>query len=173
MSDNSLATLRDSNLLDCLASVASGTATYSRSQICRELMPGGTQALDQKDEFDLRTLLIQFLLYNSNGNLKKHLILLRWYIRSNSSRDPRSCATGRHDSMSGPGVGFEYPARLVTWLKRDAILFNLSIRCTSTEPNFVYVCFLWALLHSRHAWIWLTHDDRNSMRIFRFFPLTH
>jgi hypothetical protein len=41
--------------------------------------------------------------------------------------------------MSGPGVGFEYPAKEVTWLKRDALLFAASIGCTHEELQFLYV----------------------------------
>lgn len=44
--------------------------------------------------------------------------------------------------MSGPGVGFEYPSREVSWLKRDALLFANSIGCTSEELHFLYVCIL-------------------------------
>ncbi|KAI1856969.1 hypothetical protein JX265_008668 [Neoarthrinium moseri] len=40
--------------------------------------------------------------------------------------------------MAGPGVGFEYPAREVTWLKRDALLFANSIGCTADELHFLY-----------------------------------
>ncbi|KAK4181322.1 HotDog domain-containing protein [Triangularia setosa] len=40
--------------------------------------------------------------------------------------------------MSGPGVGFEYPSREVSWLKRDALLFANSIGCTSEELHFLY-----------------------------------
>ncbi|KAK6062534.1 CAP-Gly domain-containing protein [Seiridium cupressi] len=40
--------------------------------------------------------------------------------------------------MSGPGVGFEYPAKEVTWLKRDALLFAASIGCTHEELHFLY-----------------------------------
>lgn len=41
--------------------------------------------------------------------------------------------------MSGPGAGFEYPAKEVSWLKRDALLFAASIGCTSDELQFLYV----------------------------------
>lgn len=41
--------------------------------------------------------------------------------------------------MAEPGVGFEFPARKVSWLKRDVLLFNLSIGCRADEPQFVYV----------------------------------
>ncbi|KAI0903369.1 Thioesterase/thiol ester dehydrase-isomerase [Ustulina deusta] len=40
--------------------------------------------------------------------------------------------------MSGPGVGFEYPAVEVAWLKRDALLFANSIGCTPDELHFLY-----------------------------------
>lgn len=39
----------------------------------------------------------------------------------------------------GVGVGFEFPPRKVSWLKRDVLLFNLSIGCKADEPQFVYV----------------------------------
>lgn len=41
--------------------------------------------------------------------------------------------------MSGPGAGFEYPAKEVSWLKRDALLFAASIGCTSDELQFLFV----------------------------------
>lgn len=40
--------------------------------------------------------------------------------------------------MSGPGVGFEYPRKEVTWTKRDALLFANSIGATSQELHFLY-----------------------------------
>lgn len=40
--------------------------------------------------------------------------------------------------MSGPGVGFEYPAQPVQWLKRDALLFANSIGCTADELHFLF-----------------------------------
>jgi hypothetical protein len=41
--------------------------------------------------------------------------------------------------MSGPGVGFEYPPTEVSWLKRDVLLFAVSIGCTVDELHFIYV----------------------------------
>lgn len=43
--------------------------------------------------------------------------------------------------MGGPGVGFEYPPREVSWLKRDVLLFANSIGCTADELHFLYVGF--------------------------------
>ncbi|RYP54352.1 hypothetical protein DL768_000926 [Monosporascus sp. mg162] len=40
--------------------------------------------------------------------------------------------------MSGPGVGFEYPRKEVSWTKRDALLFANSIGCTADELHFLY-----------------------------------
>ncbi|KAJ4290643.1 hypothetical protein N0V88_006390 [Collariella sp. IMI 366227] len=40
--------------------------------------------------------------------------------------------------MSGPGVGFEYPAKEVSWTKRDALLFANSIGATANELHFLY-----------------------------------
>ncbi|KAK5990566.1 putative dehydratase NIT22 [Cladobotryum mycophilum] len=40
--------------------------------------------------------------------------------------------------MSGPGVGFEYPAKQVSWLKRDVLLFANSIGATANELHFLY-----------------------------------
>ena len=63
--------------------------------------------------------------------------------------------------MSGPGAGFEYPPKSVSWLKRDALLFANSIGCTVDELHFLYVNlsilpvsfpFLFALLASTHLW---------------------
>jgi len=45
-------------------------------------------------------------------------------------------------TMSGPGVGFEYPPKEVSWTKRDALLFANSIGATSEELHFLYVCHL-------------------------------
>lgn len=41
--------------------------------------------------------------------------------------------------MSGPGVGFEYPTTEVSWLKRDVLLFAVSIGCTVDELHLIYV----------------------------------
>lgn len=43
------------------------------------------------------------------------------------------------DKAGGPGVGFEYPRRPATWLKRDALLFAQSIGGTADELHFLYV----------------------------------
>ncbi|PHH80080.1 hypothetical protein CDD80_2922 [Ophiocordyceps camponoti-rufipedis] len=40
--------------------------------------------------------------------------------------------------MSGPGVGFEFPAQEVSWLKRDLLLFANSIGCQADELHFLY-----------------------------------
>lgn len=45
------------------------------------------------------------------------------------------------DEAGGPGVGFEYPRRSVTWLKRDVLLFAQSIGSTADELHFLYVSF--------------------------------
>ena len=41
--------------------------------------------------------------------------------------------------MSGPGVGHKLPSSKVSWLKRDVLLFNLSIGCKAEETHYVYV----------------------------------
>ncbi|KAK0657277.1 HotDog domain-containing protein [Cercophora newfieldiana] len=41
-------------------------------------------------------------------------------------------------SKPNPGVGFEYPAAEVTWLKRDVLLFARSIGATKEELHFLY-----------------------------------
>ena len=43
--------------------------------------------------------------------------------------------------MSGPGAGHEYPPTEVSWLKRDILLFAISIGCTADELHFLYVSF--------------------------------
>jgi hypothetical protein len=43
--------------------------------------------------------------------------------------------------MSGPGAGFEYPPVEVSWLKRDVLLFAVSIGATVDELPFVFVSF--------------------------------
>ncbi|KAL3465618.1 HotDog domain-containing protein [Aspergillus heterothallicus] len=40
--------------------------------------------------------------------------------------------------MSGPGAGHEFPAKEVSWLKRDVLLFANSIGATSNELHFLY-----------------------------------
>ncbi|KAL2818755.1 HotDog domain-containing protein [Aspergillus cavernicola] len=40
--------------------------------------------------------------------------------------------------MSGPGAGHEFPAKEVTWLKRDALLFANSIGATSKELHYLF-----------------------------------
>ncbi|KAH8662879.1 HotDog domain-containing protein [Tricladium varicosporioides] len=40
--------------------------------------------------------------------------------------------------MSGPGAGFEYPPKEVSWLKRDVLLFANSIGCTADELHFLF-----------------------------------
>jgi hypothetical protein len=42
--------------------------------------------------------------------------------------------------MSGPGAGHEFPAKEVSWLKRDVLLFANSIGATSKELHFLFVC---------------------------------
>lgn len=42
-------------------------------------------------------------------------------------------------TMSGPGVGHEFPAQEVSWVKRDVLLFANSIGITSDELHFLYV----------------------------------
>lgn len=44
--------------------------------------------------------------------------------------------------MTEPGVGHKLPPRKVSWLQRDALLFNLSIGCEADESQFVYVRYL-------------------------------
>jgi peroxisomal enoyl-CoA hydratase 2 len=44
--------------------------------------------------------------------------------------------------MSSPGAGFEYPAKEVSWLKRDVLLFANSIGATADELHFLYVNLL-------------------------------
>ncbi|KAJ4505071.1 hypothetical protein HRR78_004421 [Exophiala dermatitidis] len=41
-------------------------------------------------------------------------------------------------ATSNPGVGFELPTKKVSWLKRDVLLFNISIGCTADELHFLY-----------------------------------
>ncbi|KAL4733796.1 HotDog domain-containing protein [Aspergillus similis] len=40
--------------------------------------------------------------------------------------------------MSGPGAGHEFPAKEVSWLKRDVLLFANSIGATSKELHFLF-----------------------------------
>ncbi|KAI9872319.1 MAG: hypothetical protein M1830_001779 [Pleopsidium flavum] len=40
--------------------------------------------------------------------------------------------------MAGPGVGFEYQTKEVSWLKRDVLLFANSIGATADELHFLY-----------------------------------
>ncbi|KAI9810777.1 MAG: hypothetical protein M1832_001212, partial [Thelocarpon impressellum] len=40
--------------------------------------------------------------------------------------------------MASPGVGFEYPAQPVSWLKRDVLLFANSIGVKADELHFLY-----------------------------------
>lgn len=49
--------------------------------------------------------------------------------------------------MSGPGVGFEYPAVPTSWLKRDVLLFAASIGATDQELHFLYVRLSLAVHH--------------------------
>ena len=45
--------------------------------------------------------------------------------------------------MPDPGVGFEYPRTEVSWLKRDVLLFAVSIGADAKdELHFIYVCML-------------------------------
>ena len=63
------------------------------------------------------------------------LLLLRRFI----TRIPPNLHPLSNCNMSGPGVGFEYPPKEVSWLKRDALLFATSIGCTADELHFLYV----------------------------------
>ncbi|EXJ84086.1 hypothetical protein A1O3_04753 [Capronia epimyces CBS 606.96] len=38
----------------------------------------------------------------------------------------------------GVGAGFELPSKKVSWLKRDVLLFNISIGCTADELHYLY-----------------------------------
>ncbi|CAG9989310.1 unnamed protein product [Clonostachys byssicola] len=40
--------------------------------------------------------------------------------------------------MDGPWVGYQLPVRKVSWLKRDTLLFNISIGCKADELHFLY-----------------------------------
>jgi peroxisomal enoyl-CoA hydratase 2 len=41
--------------------------------------------------------------------------------------------------MAYPWIGFEYTPKKVSWLKRDVLLFNVSIGCKADELHFLYV----------------------------------
>lgn len=41
-------------------------------------------------------------------------------------------------SPSEPWIGHEFPTRKVSWLKRDVLLYNVSIGCKADEPHYVY-----------------------------------
>lgn len=43
--------------------------------------------------------------------------------------------------MSGPGAEFESPPVAVSWLKRDVLLFAVSIGATVDESPFVFVSY--------------------------------
>lgn len=45
----------------------------------------------------------------------------------------------KNQKMSGPGAGFEYPPVEVSWLKRDALLFAVSIGGSIDDLPFVFV----------------------------------
>lgn len=45
-------------------------------------------------------------------------------------------------TMSGPGVGFEYPPVEVSWLQRDVLLFANTIGAQDDELHFLYVRLL-------------------------------
>jgi hypothetical protein len=59
--------------------------------------------------------------------------------------------------MSGPGVGFEYPVKEVSWTKRDVLLFANSIGATSKELHFLYVRLLLSTLMNETR----SHTPRN------------
>ncbi|KAF4124231.1 MaoC like domain [Geosmithia morbida] len=40
--------------------------------------------------------------------------------------------------MAEPWIGFQFPTRKVSWLKRDVLLYNISIGCKADEPQYVY-----------------------------------
>lgn len=51
--------------------------------------------------------------------------------------------------MPDPGVGFEYPRTEVSWLKRDVLLFAVSIGADAKdELHFIYVCMHDLTYHS-------------------------
>jgi peroxisomal enoyl-CoA hydratase 2 len=41
--------------------------------------------------------------------------------------------------MSAPGAGHEFPAKEVSWLKRDVLLFANSIGIKADELHFLFV----------------------------------
>lgn len=69
--------------------------------------------------------------------------------------------------MAQPGVGHEFPARKVSWLKRDVLLFNLSIGCRADEPHFVYVSLFYRF---NSSFPWLTGGAQENDRGFAAFP---
>jgi hypothetical protein len=44
--------------------------------------------------------------------------------------------------MSAPGAGHEFPAKAVSWQKRDVLLFANSIGIKADELHFLYVRLL-------------------------------
>lgn len=69
--------------------------------------------------------------------------------------------------MPDPGVGFEYPRTEVSWLKRDVLLFAVSIGCTAEELQFLYE------LHPNFA-VFPTYPivlpfKKNTQEVFDFY----
>lgn len=48
-------------------------------------------------------------------------------------------------TMSAPGAGHEFPAKAVSWQKRDVLLFANSIGIKADELHFLYVRHLFGL----------------------------
>lgn len=42
--------------------------------------------------------------------------------------------------MSGPGAGHEFQPYPVSWMKRDVLLFAVSIGASADELQLIYVC---------------------------------
>jgi hypothetical protein len=51
--------------------------------------------------------------------------------------------------MSAPGAGHEFPAKEVSWQKRDVLLFANSIGIKADELHFLYVSSKTQSSHSR------------------------
>ena len=43
--------------------------------------------------------------------------------------------------MAAPGAGHEFPAKAVSWQKRDVLLFANSIGVKANELHFLYVSY--------------------------------
>lgn len=69
--------------------------------------------------------------------------------------------------MAERWIDHELAVRKVSWLKRDTLLYNISIGCKVDEPHFVYVSHL---SRFRNFMFIATQEGHKNFSAFPTFP---